>query len=150
LKLFKIGESKLRRSGRTPLLARDIMTPNPLKIDMDAKIRDAAKIMCENKVGSLLVVDSKGSLRGIITERDILCAAAKEGCCDMPVWTIMTENPVVVSMNAPIDDVIRKMTEIGVRHLPVVDEKNNPVGIISARDVLAALRAFHELLLFRR
>ena len=129
---------------RIPLMVRDVMSQPPVTIDMTVSVRDAARLMCEKRIGSLLVVDKEGRLRGILTERDVLCAAGKD-VMNTPVWTIMTENPVTIKPEAPIDEAIKKMVEIGIRHLPVVDKEGKPVGIISVRDILGSIRLFVEL-----
>jgi len=123
-----------------PLLARDIMSKPPVTVSEKTPLRKVAKIMCENKIGSVLIVGSDGKLRGIVTERDITCAASKENdVCRMPVWEFMTPDPAVVYETSPISEVIDKFSELGVRHLPVVDKDGKPVGVISIRDVLALL-----------
>ena len=128
-----------------PLLARDIMSKPPITVPEKTPLREVAKLMCENKIGSVLIVGSDGKLRGIVTERDVTCAASKENdVCQMPVWEFMTPDPAVVYETSPISEVIEKFSELGVRHLPVVDKEGRPVGVISVRDVLALLE-----LLFR-
>ena len=58
----------------------------------------------------------------------------------------MTPDPAFVYETTPVSEVIEKFSELGVRHLPVVDRDGKPVGVISIRDVLALiellLRAF--------
>ncbi len=128
-----------------PLLARDIMSSPPITVTEDVPLREVAKIMCENKIGSVLVVGKDGTLRGIITERDVTCAASKEDdVCFMPAWQFMTPDPIFVYESTPVSEVMEKFSEIGVRHLPVVDREKKPVGVISVRDVLALVE-----LLFR-
>jgi CBS domain-containing protein len=121
------------------------MSKPPLTVDEKTPLRQVAKIMCENKIGSVLVVGADGKLRGIVTERDITCAAAKENdVCEMPVWEFMTPDPAVVYETTPVSEVMERFSELGVRHLPVVDRDGKPVGVISIRDVLALVE-----LLFR-
>ncbi|MEB3765975.1 MAG: CBS domain-containing protein [Desulfurococcales archaeon] len=128
-----------------PLFARDIMSTPPLVIHEKTPLREAAKLMCENKVGSVIIIGEDGKIRGILTERDITCAASRTSdVCEMPVWEFMTPDPAVVYPTTPLSEVIEKMSELGVRHLPVVDKDNKPVGVISVRDILAVIE-----LLFR-
>ena len=128
-----------------PLLARDIMTSPPVTVMEKTPLREAARIMCEKRIGSVLVVGETGELRGILTERDVTCAAGKEdNVLDMPVWEFMTPEPAYVYPETPVSEVLDKFRELGVRHLPVVDRDGKPVGVISVRDVLALIE-----LLFR-
>ncbi len=126
-----------------PLLARDIMSSPPLTVNEKTPLREAAKVMCENRVGSVLVVGEDGSLRGILTERDVTCATARERAdvpiCDMPVWEFMTPDPVYVHPETPITEVLEKFRELGVRHMPVVDKEGKPLGVISVRDIMAVI-----------
>ncbi len=123
-----------------PLFAKDIMSSPVLTIGEKEPLRKAATMMCENKVGSIVVVGSDGKIRGIVTERDVTCAARRgTEVCDMPVWEFMTPDPVVVRPTTPVGEVLEKFSELGIRHLPVVDEENKPVGIISVRDILALM-----------
>jgi CBS domain-containing protein len=124
---------------RIPLTARDVMAVPPVTIRQDARMSEAARLMCEHRIGSVLVVNDEGRLIGIVTERDLACAVAKE-CVDAPIWSVMTENPVTVKPETTIDEVLRIMGELGVRHIPVVDEDEKPVGVISVRDIVALVR----------
>ncbi len=55
---------------------------------------------------------------------------------DTPVWMVMTENPVTVSENSTLVEVLDKMRNLNVRHLPVVDSSGKLVGIVSFRDLI--------------
>ncbi|MEB3816593.1 MAG: CBS domain-containing protein, partial [Desulfurococcales archaeon] len=80
---------------KLPLMAKDIMASPPVTVNDKARLSDVAKLMCEKRIGSVLVVNEAGRLIGIVTERDLACAVAKK-CEDAPVWALMTENPVTV------------------------------------------------------
>ncbi len=121
------------------------MATPPITIRQDARMSEAARLMCERRVGSVLVVSETGRLIGIVTERDLACAVAKE-CADAPVWSLMTENPVSVKPETPVEEVVRLMGELGVRHIPVVDDDEKPLGVISVRDIVALVRLLASLL----
>jgi len=130
---------------KIPLMAKDIMASPPVVIGDKARLSEAARLMCEKRIGSVLVVDESGRLIGIVTERDLACAVAKK-CEDVPVWGVMTENPVTVKPETPVEEVVRIMGELGVRHMPVVDEDGKPVGVISIRDIVALTRLLTSIL----
>jgi len=130
---------------KIPLMAKDIMATPPVTISDKARITEAARLMCENRIGSVLVVNESGKLIGIVTERDLACAVAKE-CEDAPVWGVMTENPVTVKPEAPVEEIVRIMGELGVRHMPVVDDEGKPLGVISIRDIVALTRLLTSLM----
>ena len=133
----------IKRSRRFPIRAEDIMSSPPIVAKTDALIEEAARLMYDNNVGSVMIVDNAGIIVGIVTERDLIYAVAngKMGK-GLPVHMIMTENPVTVEPDVPIDETLRLMREKNVRHLPVVDSKKKPLGMISLRDVIDAVVAF--------
>jgi len=130
----------LKRRRHLPLRAEDIMSQPPITVSQDTSLMDASRIMFEKRIGSLVVVDDEGKLRGIVTERDVMFACSQGwDCSSRKVWEVMTENPVTVKPDDDIVEVIRKMRDLNVRHIPVVSDDGKPVGVISARDVLDAV-----------
>jgi CBS domain-containing protein len=108
-----------------------------LQIDADATVYDAITRMVEANVGSLLVFES-GRLRGIVTERDYLRRVALEGRTEKAtlVRDIMTSPLVYVSPDTTIDECMAVMTERRIRHLPVLNDQHEVVGMISIGDVV--------------
>jgi CBS domain-containing protein len=108
-----------------------------LQIDADATVYDAITRMVEANVGSLLVFESD-RLRGIVTERDYLRRVALEGRTEKGtlVRDIMTSPLVYVSPDTTIDECMAVMTERRIRHLPVLDDLHEVVGMISIGDVV--------------
>ncbi|HUI67117.1 MAG TPA: CBS domain-containing protein [Nitrospirota bacterium] len=102
----------------------------------DQTLLDAAKQMTECKIGALLVMD-KGSLAGIITERDIVKNAANEArqCKDVKIKDVMTTNLLVSKPGDDLEYVMTVMTQNNIRHLPIVDQ-SGLVGVLSMRDVV--------------
>lgn len=99
---------------------------------------DAASRMRFNDVGSAAVIRD-GKVAGILTERDLTRALA-DGT-DATVATVsdyMTPDPIVISPDTDAKEAARMMTDMGVRHLPVVEE-DWLVGLVSARDILIEL-----------
>ena len=137
------------KGKKIELTIKNIMSSPPIKINKNASVQDAAKLMFNNRIGSVLVVDDEDKLVGIVTERDLvyLVATGKTGISnEYPVWQIMTENPITVRPDETISDAITKMKDIKVRHLPVVDENGKPVGVISMRDVIGLMLALGDIL----
>ena len=106
----------------------------------------AVREMNRRHIGALLVVDDAGSLKGILTERDILRAIASRPDCleDMLVQDQMTRDLVVCTPETPINELRMIMKNRRVRHLPVVDD-GQLVGLISIGDVNAYLIAEEEV-----
>lgn len=108
-----------------------------LSIEGDATVLDAIKRMVEANVGSLLVMES-GKLTGIVTERDYLRRVTLEGRDEKetPVREIMTSELVYVTPETSLDDCMAVMTERRIRHLPVLAEDREVVGVVSIGDLV--------------
>lgn len=97
----------------------------------------AARLMKENHVGAVIVVEEDGTLAGVFTERDALFRVIAEGrdVQGTLLTEVMTRNPQTIHPDKPFADALHVMYEGGFRHVPVV-ENDRPVGMISARDAL--------------
>lgn len=97
----------------------------------------AARLMKENQVGAVMVVEEDGGLAGVFTERDALFRVIAEGrdVQTTLVADVMTRNPQTIHPDKPFADALHVMYEGGFRHVPVVED-GRPVGMISARDAL--------------
>lgn len=110
----------------------------------DECLAEAAQRMSENGIGSLVVMDGR-TLAGVLTERDVLAAVADGAAPEVtPVADYMSDDPVVAPPDLDLDQAAALMVDHGIRHLPVVRE-GAPVGMVSARDVLAAQAREHGL-----
>ncbi len=105
-------------------------------ITSDQTLLDAAKQMAECNIGALLVMD-RGSLVGIVTERDIVKNASNESrqCKDVRIKEAMSANLLVVKPTDDLDYVMAIMIQNNIRHLPVVEE-SGLIGLLSMRDVV--------------
>ena len=103
-----------------------------------ATVRDAARVMTERHIGAVLVAVD-GRLQGIFTERDVLARVVAAGLDpdDTALGEVMTPNPDTVAPNDTALDALRRMSECGYRHLPVLNGEQM-VGIVSIRDLYAA------------
>lgn len=122
-----------------------IMSEPPIVIHYSASLSEAARLMYDNRIGSIMVVDDRGTLVGILTERDLLrLVATSRACRDEPLHMIMTKNPVTIGPDASVIEALKKMREYGIRHLPVVDREGKPIGMVSVRDIIDLILAFTE------
>ena len=98
---------------------------------------DAAHLMHLREVGSLAVVDDKGAVKGIVTDRDIaLKGYGQQLEASTPVERVMSEAVVTVAPDADTTDAAQKMVNNGVRRLPVVDADGALCGMVALDDLL--------------
>ncbi len=111
-------------------------------IGQAASVLEAARLMNEHRIGSLVVTDPFGELVGIISERDILVrvVTAQRDPTTTQIRDVMTRNVISCCPETSLNDVRRIMTLQHIRHLPVVDN-GSLVGMISIGDLNAAMNA---------
>lgn len=126
-----------------------VMTPNPATIDADATVGDAAGTMLEGGFRHLPVIDADGALVGMLSERDLRTALGIDfvdwSSLDPPrldqlVSNIMMTEPVIVRASNRLVDVIHVFTDERIGAVPVLDDEDRLVGILSYVDVIAWLQ----------
>ena len=141
--------------------ASDIMTPRVITVTPDASIQEAARLMLQNRISGLPVVDSGGQLMGIVTEGDILrraetgterrrarwlefllgpgrLAADYVHSHGRKVEQVMTPDPRTVSEDTLLEEVVHQMERRRIKRLPVM-RGSQLVGIISRANLISAL-----------
>lgn len=118
------------------MLVKDLMTSAVTSVPPDSPAAAAVKIMRSEDVGIVPVCDIQGHLLGVITDRDVLIRDGLEKTAE----EIMSRNVVCTSPRENIHDAAMKMSEYGVRRLPVV-ENDKLAGMLSIKD-LAGKRVF--------
>jgi len=114
---------------------QDLMSSPPVTCPADATLAEATSLMDRRQIGSVVVTDA-GGVVGILTERDLLRAAATEiDPHAEPVLRWMTADPDVVGVDDEVDAAWSGLTHHHYRHLPVVDH-GDLVGVVSMRDLL--------------
>ncbi len=110
----------------------------PLSVHENDTVEKAFQVLCQNKVGCLVVNDERGVLRGIFSERDFLLKAAPHFDADkgFPISKFMTADPVTQPPDGTIAFALTLMSQGGFRHIPIVDSENMAVGIISVKDIV--------------
>ena len=116
-----------------PLVAgRDVVV-----VDMAASVTQAARIMSDNQIGAVPVVDGE-RVAGIFTERDVMSRVVAAGVnpTDTPVSAVMSTSLVVADVRESHDVCLRRMQQARVRHLLVLNN-GRLAGVLSLRDLLA-------------
>ena len=124
-------------SERRVLTVRELMRANVVSAGPADPVAHAAAAMVRAKVGSALVMQGR-FLAGILTERDVLRAAASgSDLVTAPVSLWMTKDPEAAAPDTTVEDAAQLMLLHGFRHLPVV-EGREVRGVVSLRDLFAA------------
>lgn len=111
---------------------------NPVLLTEDSSLRDALTTLKKNKIGSLIITNHHGKITGLLSERDIILKV-NVGETDLDrtsVTTIMTSQPKTIEMGTSIAFALHLMSQGGFRHLPIIDDEEIPVGIISVKDIV--------------
>lgn len=105
--------------------------PKPITFLSSDKVSDAVSIMSEKNYGSVIIVDKKEKVIGVVTERDIVKKLVNKNLSSKKtkLESIMTKNPRVANENDSVLDWLRIMSNDRFRRLPVVDE-NNKIKVI--------------------
>ncbi len=121
-------------------VVRDIMTKDIVTIDEGETALEAARIMSQRGISSLIVVKD-GVPKGIITERDFVkkvCAKQLEAS-EIKIGTLMSRIRTVADPDTPIQVAVQRMANQGIRRLPIIQE-GKVVGIVTVTDLARYLR----------
>ncbi|UMZ74889.1 CBS domain-containing protein [Natranaerofaba carboxydovora] len=145
--------------------AKDIMTVSPITINVEEKVEKAAELMTKNNISGLPVVDDKGNLVGIVTEGDLLGKHKKinppayfeilggiillestkrflseiQKYVSTEVVDLMSKDVKTIGEETTIDEIATIMSENNIKRLPVLNSKNELIGIVSRSDILKGM-----------
>ena len=153
--IYSIALRHARERLAKKISVSDIMTVNVITVKKDADIHEVSKLLSENKISGLPVVDDESRVIGIITEADVLSMAGmkhghtfkdiirhilgeplSERKAGNRVKDVMTSPAITIKPDADIREVARILDERRIKRLPVVDDENQLIGIISRADIV--------------
>lgn len=109
------------------------MILDPITVKSDVLVGDVLNLMAENKIGGIPVVDEEFYLKGIVTNRDLRFVKQKE----LPIKDIMTsENIITTNEGTDLKEAEQILQEYKIEKLPVVDDSNKLIGLITYRDII--------------
>ncbi|HQU73328.1 MAG TPA: CBS domain-containing protein [Calditrichia bacterium] len=132
------------------MLIKDVMTVRPVCIGMDISLREIHELFENGSFSHVLVLDDDEKLIGIISDRDVLrlmspyVNTAAETYRDLNTLSrkahqIMTRDPFTARLQMTVPEAARFFLEKRVSCLPVIDDRENVVGIVTTRDLLRQL-----------
>lgn len=126
------------------MLVQQILKSKPggggtITVKPDTLISEVAALLAERRIGGVVVSETGKTADGILSERDIVRAAARQGaaCFEATAASIMTKDPKTCSTSETADEILQRMTEGRFRHMPVV-ENGEMIGIVTIGDLVAA------------
>jgi CBS domain-containing protein len=122
----------------------------PIRMSPDATVADAVTRMVDNRRAAVVIVDATGALVGIFTERDLLTRVVSLGrdLARTRLGDVMTSSPEALAPHDRICYAINRMHAAGYRTVPLVDDRNRPIGVVTVNDVVGWLsRVFPEAIL---
>ncbi len=152
----------MQQCAATALRVRDLMTANPIAVDVSTTPRELARLLTERAISGVPVVDSSQRVVGVVSRTDLLQWCVKGGlgfgaanllealayggagtrmdAVDLGIVAdFMTSSPVTASPDEPIRDVARRMRDQRVHRIIVVDGDDRLTGVLTTFDLLRAL-----------
>lgn len=135
----RAADDKGIRLGFTFIDFTGLSMSTPVTVSADDTIDVAIHQMRARAIGSVLVVDDRESLIGLVTEYDALTrlGCRVEDLSTVTVGDVMTPDPVAVTARSPLAEAIGSMADKGYAHVPILGETGRPVGVASFRDLAA-------------
>jgi acetoin utilization protein AcuB len=139
------------------MFIRSHMTPSPITVTPDTTVAEAIDILQQYNIRHLLVVDQKGVLQGILSDRDLRSARpssvarskerqnVEEQVNNTPVSVLMTRDCLALSPNATLDDALLLFQSRKIGALPVLSEEEKVIGVFTTADLMNAYRCLFGL-----
>ncbi len=119
------------------MMVRDGMNEIVVTVGPSHTLQDAARRMTERNVGAAVVMDNDGQGPGIITERDLLhSSGAGQDFNTELVRDHLSSNLIFAQVDWPLERAAEEMTKKSVRHVIVLDDRSEVLGILSMRDIV--------------
>lgn len=119
----------------------EIMSKNVVKVNYEISALEISKIMIKRGISSVVIIDDKDKIIGIVTEKDLI----KEICAKnhlantLTAGKVMSSPLITISKNSTINDATKLMVEKKIKHL-AIHENNDIIGIITTYDLINVLR----------
>ena len=119
------------------ILVRDIMSKDLVTATIESSIKDCAKLMKENGISSIAIVNSRGKLAGVVTKTDLVGTFLVQSTASLEISKVMTKKVITTSPEDSIFEVESLLFNNNIRRV-VVTKNKLPVGIITYRDFIPA------------
>jgi CBS domain-containing protein len=119
-----------------PQKIREIMTPNPVMLNVNATVSEAARAMRDRDIGYLLVTDASDRLCGVVTDRDLVVRSLADGKDprSTKLQEVCSEAITELTPDDTVDNAIKLMAKKHIRRIPIM-EGTRPVGVLALGDL---------------
>ncbi len=131
-------------SGRIPHTVGDLMNPSPVSVPAETTVEDAMHLMRDRGISSVMTQPGADGRWGIMTQRDVLAriVSANRQPRTAKVDEVATKPLITVPVDMSLHDCAEYMSNHNIRRVAVVDQKQEPIGIISDTDIFASVEQF--------
>ena len=128
------------------LVVADVMTVDPVTVSVEATVETAEQLLAAYRISGLPVVDANGHLVGVLSRTDLLLEGGsglsqllRGRASGLRVGELMSSPPITVGLSATLADAARMMRDERVHRLVVVNEHDEPIGVLSATDYVTLI-----------
>ena len=121
------------------LLVKHMMLTNVITASASMTVKETIATLYNKHIGCVVSIDEDKKCIGIFTERDAIRLVAKNVELDQPLGNVMTKNIITIPEDSSINEVRRTIQTHSVRHLPVVNQEERLVGLLSVRALMDQL-----------
>ena len=118
------------------ILAKHVMLTNVITASPSITVKETIEKLYKKHIGCVISIDENKKCIGIFTERDAIRLVAENVKLDQPLGNMMTKNVITIHEDSSINEVRRTIQTHSIRHLPVVNQENRLVGLLSVRALL--------------
>jgi CBS domain-containing protein len=115
------------------LLVKHMMITNVITASASMTVKETIEILYNKHIGCVVAIDEEKKCIGIFTERDAIRLVAKDFDLNQPLDNVMTKNIITIPEEASINEVRRTIQTHSIRHIPVVNQEERLVGLLSVR-----------------
>ena len=113
-----------------------MMLTNVITASPSMTVKETIEILYNKHIGCVVSIDEDKKCIGIFTERDAIRLVAKNVELDQPLGNVMTKNVITIQEDSSINEVRRTIQTHSIRHLPVVNQEDRLVGLLSVRALM--------------
>jgi CBS domain-containing protein len=140
-------EQSIETTAKKTVFAADVMTRKTITLSPHHSFAEAVSLMADRHFRHIVVIDTGGSIVGVISDRDILRTLARTtNWQTKDVSQIMTRDPFTVKRETPVSVAVAKIVAKRINCLPVLDDEGKVCGIITSTDLLKAYQKLLESL----